>query len=137
MPFVAYCNFETTAPTDCSHDPEITKMLAILYAIIFAFHPDLNLDRIIVEPSFGHNLSRLVNIGYFNCDMLQNAYLITMNQFHYCTIKVISEMFTTEIKSAANFLIKWFDKIYKSKNFENKPPSENNSRKKQPNKLAK
>ena len=46
-------------------------------------------------------------------------------------------MFTTEIKYAANFLIKWFDKIYKSKNFENKPPSENNSRKKQPNKLAK
>ena len=40
--FVAYYNFETAAPRNCSRDPEITKMFAMLYIIIFAFHPDLN-----------------------------------------------------------------------------------------------
>lgn len=40
MLVVAYIIFETTTPSDSCLDPE-KKMLAVSYAIIFAFHLDL------------------------------------------------------------------------------------------------
>ena len=45
----AYISFETTAPTDDCLDPENRKMFAVSYVIIFAFHPDWQLDRVIIE----------------------------------------------------------------------------------------
>ena len=49
IPMTAYIDFETTAPTDDCLDPENRKMFAVSYVIIFAFHPDLQLDRVIIE----------------------------------------------------------------------------------------
>ena len=55
VPMTAYIDFETTAPTDDYIDPESRKMFAASYVIIFAFHPDLSLDHIIIERSFEHS----------------------------------------------------------------------------------
>ena len=49
IPLVAYIDFETTASTDDSLDPESKKMYAVSYVIILAFHPKLKLCRVIVE----------------------------------------------------------------------------------------
>lgn len=37
-------------------DLENSEMFAISYVIIFAFHPDLNLHRVVIERSYGHGL---------------------------------------------------------------------------------
>ena len=44
LPFLGYCDFESTAPTDSYLDPKNEEIFAISYVIIFAFHPDLNFD---------------------------------------------------------------------------------------------
>ena len=62
--FYAYIYFETTAPTDECLDPENRKMFTVLYAIIYAFHPDLDIDRGIIECSFGHFREKLTSLNY-------------------------------------------------------------------------
>ena len=52
LPFVLYYDFETTAPTDNIFDPEPKKMFVVSYVLIVAFHPALNLDRIIIQRSY-------------------------------------------------------------------------------------
>ena len=49
VPLVVYIDFETTAPTDSCLNFEDKEMFAASYIIIFAFHPELKLDRIIIE----------------------------------------------------------------------------------------
>ena len=44
----AYIDVETTAPTDECLDPESKKMFVVSYVIIFAFHPELDNDRVII-----------------------------------------------------------------------------------------
>ena len=39
LPFVAYCNFETTTTSKCMYNPEDRKMFPMSYVIIFAFLP--------------------------------------------------------------------------------------------------
>ena len=78
-------------------------MFPVAYIITFAFHPDLNIDRLIVERSFGHDLLRLANVEYLNRDMLAFADSITMTQLQDCITRLsqrkikqaISEMFST------------------------------------------
>ena len=49
IPLKIYIDFETTTPTDNCLDPETKKMNAVSYMIIFAFHPELEMKRIIIE----------------------------------------------------------------------------------------
>ena len=49
IPLTTYVDFETTAPTDDCLDPETKKINAVLYVIIFAFHSDLDMKRIIIK----------------------------------------------------------------------------------------
>ena len=61
IPLVAYINFETTVPTNECLDPENRKTFAVLYVIISAFHPKLDIDRVIIERSFGHSRKKLTS----------------------------------------------------------------------------
>ena len=124
VPLTTYIDFETTAPTDCCLDPESNKMNVISYVIILAFHPKLQLPRIIIERSFGHSLEKLCQIDYLTSEQLNYKDLITLKQLRDCALAVhkktnklaISEMFCTEIKFATNCLLKWYQNKYK--NFE-------------------
>ena len=69
IPLTAYIDFETTAPTDNMLDPESCKMNAVSYAIIFAFHPKLQMKRVIIERSFGHSLEKLTTIDYLTTEI--------------------------------------------------------------------
>ena len=101
-------------------------MFAILYVIIFVFHPDLRTDCIIIEHSFGHSLQRLVDLSYLTRKQLKFNDEKTLLQLKDCTLAVharntkiaIFEMFTTELKFAVDCLLKWFNAKFKSNNFE-------------------
>ena len=126
MPFTAYIDFETTAPTDDCLDPENNKMIAVSYVIIFAFHPDLNSNRIIIERSFGHSQSRLLSLNYLSAEQLRYADVTQIKQLRDCALSVarsknnlsISEMFSTEIKFASECLLNWFNAKFKKENLQ-------------------
>ena len=46
-------------------------MFAISYAIIFAFQPELDIDRVIIECSFGHSEHSLTSLNNLTIDQLQ------------------------------------------------------------------
>ena len=138
VPLTTYIDFETTAPTDCCLDPESNKMNVVSYVIILAFHPNLQLPRIIIERSFGHSLEKLCQIDYLTSEQLNYGDLVTLKQLRDCALAVhkksnvlaISEMFCTEIKFATNCLLKWYQNKYK--NFELSIESKNEFEKENP-----
>ena len=91
IPLTAYIDFETTAPTDKMLDPESCKMKAVSYAIIFAFHPKLNFDRIIIERSFGHSRDKLTTIDYLTNEQLKFKDEITLKQLRDSALEVSSK----------------------------------------------
>ena len=106
IPLVAYIVFETLAPTDEYLDLENRKMFAISYVIIFAFHPDLDIDRVIIECSFGRSRQKLTSLNYLIQEQLDFKDNKTLLQLRDCTLAIadknnkiaISEMFSTELK---------------------------------------
>ena len=63
LPFVLYFAFETTAPTDICFDPEQKKMFVVYNVLIVAFHPALNIKRIITQKSYAHSLEQLTSLN--------------------------------------------------------------------------
>ena len=56
-------------------------MFVVSYVIIIAFHPELKLNRIIVECSFAHSFQKLTTIDYF-----------TKDQINFVDLKVIKQL---------------------------------------------
>ena len=90
--------------------------------IIFACHPRLQIDKIIFERGFGQSFEKLADISYLSANMLHYFDPVTAEQLKDCAIRVslekekytISELCSTKLKFASEFLIKWFNKKYKS-----------------------
>ena len=81
IPLVVYIDFEKTAPTDQQWlEAKNRKMFAVSCVIIFAFYPDLHIDRVIIERSFGHSLERLANLSYSTREQLKFKDEITLLQ---------------------------------------------------------
>ena len=123
----AYIDFETTAPTDDCLDPETKKMTAVSYLIIFAFHPDLKIDRVIIERSFGHSIEKLSSLNYLTSKQLRyKDIILLLKQLRDCPISVssknnklaISDMFSTELKFASECLMSWFNSKFKNENLQ-------------------
>ena len=62
-------------------------MIIILYVISFAFHSDVDFNRIIIECSFRHYLLKLTNIGHSNRDIIQYADSVATVKFDKNLIK--------------------------------------------------
>ena len=125
----AYADFEAIAPSDDYQDPEYRKMFAVSYAIVFAWHPDLNLERVIIKRSFGLNLNELTSLNYLTAEQQQMINRRTLLQLRDAAIDVskrkskiaISAMFNVELKFASDILLKWFNAKIKSKHLELDP----------------
>ena len=80
LPFCVYFDFGTTAPTDICLDIEQKKMFVVSYVMIVAFHPALQLDRVMIYRSFAHTLDQLSNIGYLTREQIGfiDNYLVHM-----------------------------------------------------------
>ena len=80
----------------------------------------------IIERSFGHFRKKLTSLNYLICEQLDFKDNKTLLQLRDCALAVavknskiaIFEMFTTELKFAANCLLKWFNKKFTSNNLE-------------------
>ena len=121
MPFCVYFDFQTTAPTDNCLDPEQKKMFVVSYVMIVAFHPALQLDRIIVYGSFAHTLDQLSNIDSLTREQIGfiDSYLIHM--LKDCANEVsrrqcknsLGQMFSVESALVKKTLLKWFNTKFK------------------------
>ena len=58
VPFSVYGDFETTAPCGDFTSPENNKMFAVSYALVFEWHPKLNLPRQCVVRGFNHSIDQ-------------------------------------------------------------------------------
>ena len=68
---VPYIDFETTEPTNKCLDPGNSKMFAVFSIIILAFHPGLDIDRVIIERGFGHSHNKLTSFNYLTREQLE------------------------------------------------------------------
>ena len=121
LPFCVYFDFETTAPTDTCLDPEQKKMSVVSHVMIVAFHPALNLERVIIYRSFAHMLDQLSNIDYLSREQISfiDNYLIHM--LKDCARDVakrqcknsLGQMFSVESALVKKTLLKWFNAKFK------------------------
>ena len=126
IPLTAYIDFETTAPTDDCLDSENKKMTAVSYVIIFAFHPHLTIDGVIIECCFGHSNLQLCSLDYLTNKQLKFKDINLLKKLRDCALSVtskrnklaISEMFCTELKIASDCLMKWFNSKFKIGNMQ-------------------
>ena len=68
--------------------PEQNTMLVVSYTLIFASHPKLNLNCIIVQRSFGHPFLKLATEDYVTEDQLKFVDKDSINLLKDCTICV-------------------------------------------------
>ena len=95
-------DFETTTISGYLHNPEDCEIFPVFYVMTFAFHPNLNLERVIVESNFGQSLENLVNIGYLTQGMLEQVHPVTAQQLRDCSVPVI------HIEGISKLLVKCF-----------------------------
>lgn len=57
LSFTVYFDFKTTTGDSILHDP---KMFVISYCQIYAFHPELKLDKIVIFRSFEQNAGKSI-----------------------------------------------------------------------------
>ena len=66
-------------------------MFAIPYVIIFAFHPELDIDRVVIERSVGHLREKLTSLDYLTCEQLEFKDRATLLQLRDCALAVASK----------------------------------------------
>ena len=126
IPLTTYIDFETTAPPSLCLDPEDRKMFAVSYNVIFAFHPHLNIKRVVIERSFSHSLDKLISLDYLPREQITYIGKSTLLKLKDCAIAVgkrrekvtISSIFSTALKFASDCLLKWFSNKCKVNNLE-------------------
>ena len=114
-------DFETTAPADSFLTPEQNKMFVVSYPFMSAFRPKLNLNRVIIQRSFGHSLLKLATAEYLTEDQPNFVHKDLIKQLKDCAINVserrcknpVTQMFAVELKFASNCLLKWFNRKFK------------------------
>ena len=126
LPLVIYFGYETTAPTDNCFNPEQKEMFVVSYVMIVAFHPELKLNRIIVECSFAHSFQKLTTIDYFTNDQMNFVNVKVIKQLkdaaeNVCNGKdknAVAHMFSIELYLLKQTLMTWFNRKIKSQNVE-------------------
>ena len=60
-------------------------MFAVFCVIIFTFHPELEIDKVMIERSFGHSEYTLTNLNYLTVEPLNfrnNKILLQLRVAH-------------------------------------------------------
>ena len=91
LPFVLYFAFETTAPTDICFDPEQKKMFVVYNVLIVAFHPALNIKRIITQKSYAHSLEQLTSLNFFSEDQMKFIDFEIIKQLKMLQLMLVKE----------------------------------------------
>ena len=94
--------------------------------LIVAFHPALNLNKIIIQRSYAHSLKELTILNYLFEDQIKFIDLQTLNQLKDIIIDVskrkckntMGQMICIETALLKKTLLAWFKKKIKSQNLE-------------------
>ena len=129
LPFAVYADFETTAPNYDFTCPENNTMFAVSYALVFAWHPKLNLPRQCVVRGFNHSVEDLTDVGYLTEEQLSLRKQTTTEQFRDVATEVskrqnknaMNLLFNIELKFACDILTKWYNFKIKVGNLEVAP----------------
>ena len=119
-PFVVYFNYETWTGDSVFNDK---KMFLRSYCQIDAFHPDLNIDKIIIFRSFQQTEDEIYCLNQFSKEHVKYFDKVNFKQFKDSAANVLnktkstslSEMFSKELKFTIDVLVKWFNDIFKSR----------------------
>ena len=71
IPLATYIDFETTALINKFRSRKQENVCDY-----FALHPELNINRGIIERSFGHSKEKLTSLNYLNLDQPNNKSLL-------------------------------------------------------------
>ena len=101
-------------------------MFVVSYVLIVAFHPALNLDRIILQRNYSHSLEELITIKYLNDDQMKFINLQILDQLKDIAIDLskgkckntMGQMFCVESAFIKKTLLQLFNKKFKSQNLE-------------------
>ena len=77
----------TTAPTDHCFNPAEKNVFVVSYVIVFAFNPKLNLDRVIIQRSFGHSLKTSKTIDYLTSGEMECINVKLVKQLKDCHLR--------------------------------------------------
>ena len=129
LPFSIYADFETSAPNCYFICPENSTMFAVSYALVFAWHPKLNLPRQCVVRGFNHTIQSLADVSYLTEEQLSLRKQTTTEQRRHAAIEVskrqnknaINLLFNIELKFACDILQKWYNFKIKPGNLEIPP----------------
>ena len=104
-------------------------MFLASYVMIVAFHPNLDLDRIIIQRSFAHFIEQLTTLDYFTREQLSfvdSSLTKVLKDMAFEVAKrkcknSVGKMFSTESELVKKTLLKWFNQRVKRK-FKNIDP---------------
>ena len=96
-------------------------MFVVSYVMIVAFHPELKLDRIIIQRSFAHSIEQLTSLDYFTREQITfiDQSLIKMLKdmaFEFVKRRCqnsIGQMFSIESALVKKTLLRWFNQKFK------------------------
>ena len=112
LPFSIYFDLETTAGKKVCNFDEDATLHPISYAVVIAFHPALNIEKMSVVRSFNHTFQQLNDVSYLKDEMLPVIDRITTRQLRGCAAAVFTkkqkysliEVFSCELKFVINLL---------------------------------
>ena len=98
-------------------------MFLISYCQIDAFHPDVNINKIIVFRSFQQTEDGIYCLNQFSEEHVKCFDKVNFKQFKDSATNVLnktkstllSETFSKELKFTIDVLVKWFNDIFKSR----------------------
>ena len=120
LPFIFYFDFETTTGDSVTDDK---KMYVISYCQIYAFHPTLNLEKIVIFRSFQQNFEEITCLDHFSQEHISFFDQVTMKKMKDAALSVLSRekttplsaLFALELKFTIDTLVKWFNATFKQK----------------------
>ena len=98
-------------------------MFVVRYCPIYAFYPNLKLDKIVIFRSFQQNAEEIYSLDHFLQGHVQCFDSVTFNQLKNAVTNVLvrqkstslSEPFSIELKFTIDALARWFNDVFKSK----------------------
>ena len=93
----------------------------VSYVMIVAFHPELELDRIVTQRSYAHSIEQLTSLNYFaqeQIHFLDHTLIKMLKDMAFDVSKrnyknSMGQMFCIESVLVKKTLLKWFNKKYK------------------------
>ena len=99
------------------------KTFVVSHVMIVAFHPKLDLDRIIIQRSFAHSIEQLTALDYFTREQLffvDSSLIKMLKDIAFEVVKrkcknSVGKMFSIESALVKKTLSKWFNQKVKRK----------------------